>query len=327
MDLIFPCAASGEYHLSPSGVPGLLEKQVENRLTGAVQIFYPRDCRITLLYIQGEPVNVYRETPDGWQKIPPSDWPPLIGQKKIEVRVITLPVEGIRVMKMLLERPQEQGVFQLQTKDLSRRLDGWSTSPETILVRIKWPNAEAILVFPGQAMAVHPMVFVAEAVSATDKDALAAISAWKEPTCSVSIFADPEKKEAWEEYRLHQAFTSTAELMITRYSELAGRSLISVLNQDIDDETLRKGWRVSCVGNGILDHHIFSSPQEAANAYRALFRLILAHLNAVIGNRITDELVREVSHAIDSNSVEILEHFGLLASSLPAKIRNGRMYE
>jgi hypothetical protein len=195
---------------------------------------------------------------------------------------------------------------------LIQRIDGWSSSAVSIAVQIQWATAEAVMVFPGRDAPVHPMIFVKEGQIATELNALSAITSWGEPTCNVSLLPQQDDTDAWKEYQLHLAFSKAAELVITHYNELAGRSLVSVLNQDIYDETLKKGWRISCIGNGILDHHIFSSPVEAAEAYRTLFNLILAHMQTVVGPKISAAIVYEAIEALDKNSQGIIRTYHLM---------------
>ncbi len=312
MDGFFSLATTGVYSTSITELRSLIDQQVQGHLTGVIHGAYSSGHQFALFLIQGTLINAYVRTKGAWAKIPLLDWLSCFEKTNSEVKAFNLPVEGIRVTKMLFECPETQGIFQLQTSDLARRFDGWSTSPETIVVQIQWPHAEAVLVFPGEAMPVQPVIFINDSQIATEKEALSAITSWKDPACTVSVFADHSGRDAWAEYRLHLIFTKTTELLLTRYNELAGKSLVSVLNQDVDDETLRRGWRISCVGNGILDHHIFFSPKEATKAYRNLLTLIQAHMETVVGRKISNAIIREVVEELGTNGQEVLRTYRLL---------------
>ncbi len=323
MNGLFSFKAIEEYETSASHLLSLLESSRRELRTGVIQVSYPFNQLLIILLVQGEPINLYRSVENNLTKIQLEQIVPLMGTTQARACIQTLPLEGIRVSKMLIECPKSKGEFQLQTRDLNRRLDGWSASPETQAIRIQWPLAEAVLVFPGNNGPIQPILFLSESSIATEMDALAAIQNWNEPTCNISVFSGDNQAEAWIEYKLHLTFTNIVERLLTRYNELAGKSLVSVLNQEIDDETLRRGWRISCVGNGVLDHHVFPSPKEAAAAYRLLCKLILAHLQTVVGPKITRAIVRDMLEATGPQGREILETYRLLAAFKASLLSDG----
>ncbi len=328
MDGLFPLAKVSEYHTSATKLHSLLSKYQQSRLTGILQINLDAENRLFFLFVQGNAINTYLLTPEASKKILVSEAGALVSKVKAQAIELNLPLEGIRISKLLLESPRGTEAFQLQTRDLIQRIDGWSSSPQSIAIHIRWANAEAVMVFPGHDAPVHPTIFVKEGMTATELDALSAITSWNEPTCIISSLSQRDDTDAWREYQLHLTFTKTAELVITHYNELAGRSMVSVLNQDIYDETLKKGWRISCIGNGIIDHHIFPSPAQAAKAYRTLFSLILAHMQTVIGQRITASIVENAVAAMDKGSQEIIHSYHLLLppveNELSAEGEDGR---
>ena len=312
MDGLFQYATAGEQSSSVRELERLLAQHIQGQLTGIVEIAYPPQIRLFFLLVQGELKNSYLVTPELIRKIQYDEWTGFLGKAEAQARVLTLPLEAIRAAKLLIECPAPAGSFPLPTRELVRRIDGWSTSNGCMAIRIVWPAAEGVMVFPGKDGLVQPALFITHGQIVTETDAIIAITHWKEATCTISQLVDDDRVEAWKEYRLRLAFTRMTELLLTRYKELAGQSLVSSLNQDIDDETLRRGWRISCVGNGMIDHHIFASPQEAADAYRELSRLLLAHLDAVLGSRITHSLAAEIFDEIDADSQEILRSYRLL---------------
>ncbi len=323
MNGLFSFKAVEEYETSASHLLALLEASRRELRTGIIQVSYPLNQALIILLVQGEPINFYRSVENKLTKIQLEQIATFMGTTQARACIQTLPLEGIRISKMLIECPQTKGEFQLQTLDLNRRLDGWSASPETQVVRIEWPMAEAVLVFPGNNGPIQPIIFLSEAKSATEMDALAAIQKWEEPTCNISVFSGDDQADAWIEYKLHLTFTDIVERLLTRYNELAGKSLVSVLNQEIDDRTLRRGWRISCVGNGILDHHVFASPKEAAAAYRVLCKLILAHMKTVVGPKITRGIVQDMLEATGPRGREILETYRLIAAFKASLLSDG----
>jgi hypothetical protein len=312
MDGLFPFATASEYQTSIEELEILYAKQLQSQLTGIFEIACPPNVQIFSLIVQGLVTNTYLVRPDLLQKIPPDEWASHLGETKARARIMTLPLEAIRIGKMLLECSKRQGTFQLPTRELVRRIDGWSTSPEVIAIQINWPGAEGVLVFPGKDAPVQPAMFLTHGQLVTESDAIIAMTHWKESTCTVSILSDDGSADVWKEYKLRLVFTKGAELLLTRYKEMAGQSLVSALNQAIDDETLERGWRISCVGNGMIDHHIFSSPQEAAEAYRVLSRMIQAHLDKVLGAKIAQSIVSEIFEGMDQESQGILRTYQLL---------------
>jgi hypothetical protein len=312
MDGLFPFSTANESDNSTKELELLFARHLQSQLTGVFEISHPPKIQLFFLIVQGRVTNAYLVTPDLRQKIQPDEWTGYLGDVRAHARILTLPLEAIRVSKLLLECSQRQGSFQLPTRELVRRIDGWSTSPEVIAIQINWPGAEGVLVFPGKDAPVQPAIFMTHGQIVTESDAVIAITHWKETTCTVSILADDGSADVWKEYKLRLVFTRAAELLLTRYKELAGQSLVSALNQDIDDETLERGWRISCLGNGMIDHHIFSSPQEAAEAYRVLSGMIQAHLDTVLGSKIAHTIFTDIFEGMDLESQGILRAYQLL---------------
>jgi hypothetical protein len=313
MDDLFSLATTREFNLSPSQFRSLIHGFTLIRQSGLIQFTPPSNEQLVLLFVDGVAKNAYVVTPKARRKIQPFEWSSFVGKSEGTVRILTLPSEGMRIGKMFMECQQCRESFQLQTADLERRFNGWSASPKTIAVHMRWPEAEAAVVFPGKDAPVHTALFIKKGTTFTDATALSTIHSWEEKTCTVSYYTEQGELEAWQEYRLHLLFVQTLELILTRYNDLAGRSLVSALDNEINAEVYKNGWKINYAGNGVHDHQIFSSPEEATGAYRRLYNLCLAHIEVVIGEKLTLSIVQEIHERMDKDRLEILRMYPMFS--------------
>jgi hypothetical protein len=97
--------------------------------------------------------------------------------------------------------------------------------------------------------------------------------------------------------------------LLARYVELAGRSLPVLLAQEINVTARVQGWQISVLGAHVYDRGVFSSPEEASLAYRAIIELCVRHISAVIGVPLTEEVLCRVAGQVGSVSSQLLQTY------------------
>lgn len=105
MDGLFPLAKVSEYHTSATKLHSLLSKYQQSRLTGILQINLDAENRLFFLFVQGNAINTYLLTPEASKKILVSEAGALVSKVKAQAIELNLPLEGIRISKLLLDLP------------------------------------------------------------------------------------------------------------------------------------------------------------------------------------------------------------------------------
>lgn len=136
---------------------------------------------------------------------------------------------------------------------------------------------------------------------------------WHETQFDVSVYSGEQTSEAFQENLLVRTFTGVLQKVIRRYNELAGRSLVNALGQEITNAARGQGWHIQSAGETVMDSEIFSTIQDQASAYRMLAGLCMARIEDVLGPKITNTILRETLTQLDKTSLQILQTYPFLA--------------
>jgi hypothetical protein len=265
----------------------------QDLMTGFIDIKYPTENQLIFLFAEGKIATAYLLTASERKRLQPLEWNALLTHISGTVRTLQLPREGLRVSQILIESAAPVRAFTTQTFDLKKHAEEWAARPQQGPVQLRWPQAEAVMIFPGNGLPAQPILFINKERAFSGADAFRNILNWYETQCEASVYSGENASEAFEEYLLQRTFTGTMQKVIRRYNELAGRSLVNVLGQEITAAAQGQGWRIQSFGGTVIDTEIFPTIQEQASAYRMLFGLCLARIEDVIGPKITNSIVRE----------------------------------
>jgi hypothetical protein len=279
----------------------------ENSLTGILEIKYAPDVQITLLVVEGIILDAYRLAAAACEKISPDHLSSLLPSGMTSVRTLSLPLEGVRVAKVLLDWHPPVEVIQAETSAIVRHIDTWGARPITSTLHITWPDAEGFIILPGSSPP-RGAIYVSGGQIKGDAAGLEAICAHSTGPCTLARYEARTDVAALQEQiaRLRTAFALLVDPVIVRYTELLGQSMAQALMFDLSDTALAKGWHIKFTTNGIADTHTFETLDAAVRAYNTLLAKMLEHITVVIGARLTSAFVVEESNRLSPQFQQIL---------------------
>lgn len=283
-------------------------------LTGLVELTRAPDVQVVVLFVEGMILDAYRLEQEVSQKIEPTalSLPP----GEVIVRTLSLPLEGVRMAKVLLEWHPPVESLTVQTSSIKDCLQSWSTQPATSVVHIAWADAEAMVILPGGVLPASA-IFVEESQVLGDAAGLAAIYAHAEGACRLARYAAQRADLAEQEQvaRLRTAFGLLVDPVIVRYAELLGQNMTNALLLDLNGAAAAYNWRIKFTTNGLMDTQTFSKTQEAVQAYATLLGKMLDHMTVVIGARLTSSLVAQAFSGLGPQFQQALRVHGLISDA------------
>ena len=99
--------------------------------------------------------------------------------------------------------------------------------------------------------------------------------------------------------------------MINGYQQMVGQSLINALNYDLNTLMRLKRWNVRLVGQSLIDHHLFLSPQAAAETYRGILERLIDHTGRVIGAGLAKRLLNDARQKLPADQQQSLAGYSL----------------
>lgn len=314
MNEFFPFENALSEDASSAQLYDILQSYRFQKMTGLVQASFAPEQRLLLCYARGKVNTAYLDQLEVWRRLEPIEWAALLDENSFQVRTLRLPLEGVRIIKLLVERAGLARTVEVRTETLKSQLKEWNLRPDIHLVTLRWPQAEAVLVLAGKADEVDLAAFSRPGEFLTGQPALQAFVAWVEDTCEAGLHQMPVDAPAWQEYLLHRSFIRTMERIFDRYEELAGRNLANLLHRNLSAAALNQGWRIEEGGRELADAEAFKSLSEALQAYRLLASFCLAEIESVVGPRLTGKITRDALAKLDCASREILENYPLLVT-------------
>ena len=317
MDTLFPHADANESHPEPGQLQDLLLNCQKSLIYGMVEISYTPDDRFLLFFANNEVVGLYRFAREGiWERVPSSDPGVAVKNVKSTMRILPLPLEGVRIGKIMAECIKTGNTIPISTSGLKDRLDAWNVLPQTKMVNIHWPNAEAAVILPGYRLPIKTVLFITREQTIAGEKMLSRITSWQESQSEVRVYDDEAKLDAFLEYHLHLYFTNSLESILNRYREVAGASLANRASGEMNDLAQQRGWHIQSMDGKIIDQQIFSEPKQAFDAFQGISGFCLTQIEAVIGAKLTSTIVNETIDALDKTGQEILQRYPFLHSDM-----------
>lgn len=300
--------------ISAAQAADVLSACESDALTGLVELVRAPEVQVVVLFVEGLVLDAYRIEQDASQKVEPTalNLPP----GEVTVRTLSLPLEGVRMAKVLLEWHPPVESLTVQTSSILGCLQNWSAQPTTSVVHIAWADAEAMVILPGGVLPASAL-FVEESRVLGDAAGLDAIYAHAEGACRLARYAAQRADIAEQEQitRLRTAFGLLVDPLIVRYAELLGQSMANALLLDLNGAAAAYNWRIKFTTNGLMDTQTFKIPQEAVQAYTTLWGKLLDHMTVVIGARLTSSLVAQAFGGLGPQFQQALRVHGLIADA------------
>lgn len=305
-------------HVLPaSGIKGVLDIFQVDLRTGIVTLD-EETGGLVLVFVRGMLVSVYREN-SKVMRIDPYSWVSSINGNMAgkPVGVFALTPQDIRIFKILIEQ-QKSGVEEiLGGESLEQQLSSWKTSTMYGLAKVTWPNAEALVLYPGGGQAPIYSLFITSDKLQHSAGSMEKLLSWHEKDPVLHFYSSKPGSEAWSEFLLHRAFTRLLMDLMKKYEKLASREQLNQIIRDINFKATAHDWNISITAGSVNDQIILSSPEAVANVYGALLEVMLYTMKNGLGESMYNELMRELKKQMPMSLREVVnKHIPVAVFSL-----------
>lgn len=307
-------SASTETSLVPAGrLPAFIDSYKHEFQTGVLEVDFQNHSLYHLLFARSELVNVYR-CAGALERLSPDAWFRSLdtSKGKAHLRALALTPQAIRLVKILLEQNDAPFVPLPSGQSLEEQFRQWQQEPAPALAHLRWPNAEALALLPGEGSPPHYTLFTSENQILHSAGGMMALYGWKEPCQSARLLPSGAHTPAWDEYLLHSSFGAMAGRMLERMVELTGPTPVQNIAREINFAAAAHGWNIAFNGVNVTDQAIFSSPQEAADVYSRLLELLFRHMESALGENLFGVLMRETLLHLPGPYRAILQEYLLI---------------
>ncbi len=313
IDFLFSPASTETHLIAPDKLPGSVSAYQQDLQTGVVELNFGDRSVYHLLFARGQLVNIYhhgeeieRLNSDAWFQSMQSE------RHSAHVRALALTPQAVRLVKILLEQervdmqPLPQGV------SLEQQFETWIKNPGPALAHIRWPNAEALALIPGQDAPPLYTLFISANQILHSAGGMQALYGWQEFPVLVSFLRSETHTRAWEEYLLYYSFSQMTTHLLERFSDLIGLMLVNTIIREINFTAAAHGWNISLSGTSVTDQMIFSSPTEAARVYSQLLETLFNQAEALLGADLLGGLVRESAQRLIAPCRTAMQEYNLI---------------
>jgi hypothetical protein len=127
-----------------------------------------------------------------------------------------------------------------------------------------------------------------------------------------STSTEPQERVA----RLRAVFAAMVLPVAARYAEVVGANMAAGLQVSINDVARSNQWSIRVNANELTDTHTFETPDAAARAYRVLARTVINHMGMVIGGRLANAIMRDVTKRLEPAQREVAQTYHLVPESI-----------
>ena len=287
--------------------------------TGMVELDIPGEVSQILLFARGQLVNVYsaNNTSD---RIDPNGWLELLNGSKsaaqwnnpgtlLGLRMLALTPQDVRIFKILIEQKCDNRGIPKSALNLEKQVESWMEHPVPALAQVRWPRAEALLLFPGLGAPPCYSLFITGDQILHSAGGVSEIYGWVETPIELRLFSCEPLTTAWTEYLLHYAFSNLVSNLLKKFEKLIGRIMLNQIIREVNFKATAHDWNLSINVSGVNDQIVFTSPASAAEVYSRLLEVIFHQFEGVLGNTMLEMLVREATYRLPVPARQVVNEF------------------
>ena len=268
--------------------------------TGLVEVCIPGMTGQILLFARGELVSVYRGD-DSFERIDPAIW--------LESISGSSPGASLRRLALTPQQKSDERCILTGGVELEKQFSEWMELPAPALAQVRWPRAEALVMFPGQGVPPYYTLFISGNQILHSAGGMSEIYGWKESYDSLRLLSSEPRTLAWSEFLLYHAFSSLVSTLLKRVEKLIGRPMLNQLIRDVNFKATAHDWNLSINASSVNDQSIFTSPPAAAEVYSRLLEVILHSLEALLGGAMLEMLVREAVNRLSPAARQVVREY------------------
>lgn len=303
-----------EIKIPASRVHSLTETYRGRQRTGLIRLAYSAERLLYLLFQRGTLLNAYLMEKVNSHKV--ENWEEIVNSSsEAFARLVPLSPPAIEMCKLALES-QAHKTETLSAPDLRVVLDGdlvQTTDPK--LFQFVWNAAEGLLFLQGGKLESRSLFFAPDRL-VDEMGVSPSFSLWSEPEVQATYYMINSDVPAWQEYILRRTFGEICNRATVRYEEITGRAIVDSMIRSIALYTSRNSMEINITERQVADRELFSTPQAAADTYRALLRIIIDQIRQVIGDKLSNSILSGIMAGLRFDEFEIARSFSILPPEL-----------
>jgi hypothetical protein len=280
----------------PAGsVQTLIHVHEREMFTGVLHLQKPDGGQAALFFVQGILLLFYSLSDGYWAALPATDWRMSLAHAAGDLRILPLPVDGLRTFRLFLDASEGQvDTFSgLPATVVPDKIGEWQRASTPSLIHIHRNEMVVFLVLPGNALTSTDALLLSPDRFQTGLGVLTQLRSWGERPCDLIHCGTDLGSPAGQEYGLRVSFLKLVQKTLERYQELAGRFLVSALAEEINRMTRERGWSLTFAGTGLTHREFFTDAYRAGEAYRAILSKMESEMELVVGSRVAGQIVQQ----------------------------------
>lgn len=297
-------------HVSARVLATLFQTQREASFTGLMRLNHFPDENLILSFLDGKQEKLYRCHNGVVEILPKQEWQEALEGDCDFVGFLPLPVEGLRFMRIMQEVPVHQVERSaLSAEQLAHLVEKSVVAHEPAIVYVRGDNVNRYYLIPGNSTPIIDELTLLEGEARFSLNDASFPKMLPNREYQVVHYASVHDHDVWREHELRLAFHPFMHMLISRFSELAGRVLTERLCQQISTWARESGWKVNLTSNGIVNRHYFDSFERAIEFHVDLMRRFNSEASPALGPRMTDGISLESLTKLDSYRRELLAKY------------------
>jgi hypothetical protein len=285
---------------SPGFVEMLVQSRREELFTGLMRLHYASSETCVLTFLDGVQQNLYRCLEKSTEVVPRRSWSVIMDLPNASVSFMPLTIESMRLMLVAHESPIVRVEEQTPgTKGLAAHVGEWSASREPSILYIRTNSDARIYLISGISNPIIEGITFANGSSSFSINDASFAAVLPPDVQAVIRYVGDREHVSWQEHELRLAFNPLMRLLLSRFSELAGRMLTERLCERISTGLKEEGWNIKVSMNGVSNRQYFESLENSINVYVGMIRSFHEEASPAIGQRMAEGLYQEVLPKLD----------------------------
>ncbi len=309
----------------------LIQERRQDLFSGLMRISYPTGENFVFMFLDGIQQKLYRCFETTTEIVNRHSWAQVLNRPGASVGFLPLGVDGLRLIRVIHEAPvlrEEQA--SLSHSELIEQVKAWADNPEPSFVYIYSGNIYRIHVLVGNPNPIIEELSVIAGQARFSNGDASFPRALPNTDYKISYSVSTADHDAWREYKLRLAFHPLMRMLITRFSELAGRVLAERLGRQLTDWVTSSGWNMSINSNGVVNREFFDTLDAALEVYAGILRRFREEAGLAVGPRLVENMFRETLMKLPPVFSNVLDQsmyglFGPGSAALIAQKENTRL--
>jgi hypothetical protein len=294
-------------NVSPGFLETLIQARREELFTGLMRLTFISGEDFLAGFLEGTQQKLYHCHGAVSEVIPRQTWRETFGRGGASVGFLPLPLEAMRFVRVIHEVPVRQiEETTINAEELADAVAKWCRAQDPGIIHIQGGQVDRYYLIAGTSTPVIEELSILGGETRFSLNDASFPKTLPKLEYHVLRYLSEPGHDLWREYELRLAFHPFMRMLLSRFSELAGRVLTERLCEQMSTWASREGWNVSLSSNGIVNRQYFDSLENATRFYVELVERFSGEARPALGARMTENILQEILMKLDSYRRELL---------------------